>query len=96
MMYSCRMQIDVWVWAGIDGRDSMILDVSGTKREGQELLDLLSRDVISVLDDNKSDFDDDTNKLHNFKLLAKVDMGTDPNRQQIIRKRIEVSFDYFR
>lgn len=96
MFYHCRLQIDVWVWAGIDGKDSMLLTISSVVYEGQKLLDLIARDVISGLDDNKADFDDDTNILHNLKLLAKVDMGQDPDKKQVIRKRIEISFDYYR
>ena len=96
MMYHPRLQIDVWVWAGIDGKDSMLLIINSVVHEGGKLLDLIARDVRNVLDTNKSDFDDDTNKLHNYRLLASVDMGADPDKPQVIRKRIDVEYDYFR
>ena len=96
MVYHPRIQIDVFVWLGIDGSDRHIITISGVNYSGKKLLDMVSRDVISALDDNKADFDDDTNILHNLKLLAKVDMGKDPDRKQLIRKRIEISFDYYR
>jgi len=96
MVYHPRIQIDVFVWLGIDGADRHIITISGVNYSGKKLLDMVSRDVISALDDNKADFDDDTNILHNLKLLAKVDMGKDPDRKQLIRKRIEISFDYYR
>ena len=96
MEYNCRLQIDVWVWAGIDGRDSQIITINTVKYEGQKLLDMVARDVVDELDDHKADFDNDTKALHNMKILAKVDMGVDSERKQLIRKRIEVSFDYFR
>lgn len=96
MLYTTHLQIDVWVWDPADGRDPLLVDVSGTKYSGQKLLDLLGRDVVEALDDNKSDFDDDTNILHNYQLAAYVDMGHDKSRPQVIRKRIEVMFDYYR
>ena len=96
MKYFPRLQIDVWVWAGIDGKDSNLITISTVVYEWQKLLDLVARDVISALDTNKSDFDDDTNILHNLKMLAKIDMGADPERRQVIRKRIEISFEYYR
>ena len=96
MVYHSRCQIDVWVWQGLDSSDTMILIISSTNYQGQKLLDLIARDIRNSLDTNKSDFDDDTNKLHNYKLLSAVDMGPDPDRPQVIRKRIDVEFDYFR
>lgn len=96
MKYFPRIQIDVWVWMGIDGAGKQIITISGVNYSGQDLLDVLARDVISALDDNKADFDDDTNILHNLKLLANVPMGIDPARKQLIRKRIEISFEYYR
>ena len=96
MEYDARLQIDVWIWAGIEGKDSMILTVGGTAYEGQKLLDLLAADVKYVLDTNKGDLDYETNKLHQYKLLAKVDMGPDPERKQIMRKRIEIGYNYFK
>ena len=96
MEYKCVLQIDVWVWDGIDGKDSMLLTITSVVHDGQKLLDLISRDVISALDDNKADFDNDTNWLHDFELRAKVDMGPDKDRKQVIRKLIEVGFTYYR
>ena len=52
--------------------------------------------VKNALDDNKGDFDTKTNRLHNYRLLAKVNMGPDPNKKQIIRTRLEVGYNYFR
>src|SRR3990167_9624186 len=96
MKYFPRIQIDVWIWNGIDGTGKQILAVSGVNYSGSKLRALISRDIINALDDNKSDFDDDTNILHNYKLLANVPMGPDPERKQLIRKRIEIGFEYFR
>ena len=96
MKYIARLQIDVWVWHGIDGSDKQIIAISGVNYSGQKLLDMVSRDIISALDTNKSDFDDDTNILHNFKLLAHVNSGKDPDRKQLLRKRIEISYEYYR
>ena len=96
MEYNTRLQIDVWVWAGNDGKDSMLLTIAGTVYEGQKLLDLIAMDVKHALDDKKSDFNTSFNILHDYKLFAKVDMGQDPDRKQCIRKRIEIGFNYFR
>ena len=96
MQYHPRVQIDIWVWAGIDGQDSMKLTISGKVYEGQKLLDYMARQVKNALDDNKSDFYDDTNKMWNYELLASVNMGQDPVKRQIIRHRIEIAFDMFR
>lgn len=96
MEYTPRLQIDVWVWAGIDGQDSMILTIGGYKYEGYKLLTYIKRQVLNTLDDDKSDFYDDTNVMYNYSLLASVNMGQDPDRKQIIRHRIDVSYDMFR
>ena len=96
MQYEPQIQIDVWVWAGIDGYDSMILTISGNKYEGNKLLTYLKRQVINVLDDNQDDLLDVTNIMWNYKLLASVPMGQDPVKKQIIRHRVEVGYDMFR
>ncbi len=96
MQYSPQLQIDVWVWAGIDGQDSMKLTISEKVYEGKKLLDYLARAVKNALDDSKSDFYDDTNIMWNYVQLASVDMGQDPDKKQILRHRIEVGYDMFR
>lgn len=96
MQYSPHVQIDIWVWAGIDGQDSMILTIDDKKYEGNKLLTYLKRQVTNALDDNKDDLYSVTNVMWNYKLLASVLMGQDPIRKQIIRHRIDVGYDMFR
>ena len=94
--YFTHIQIDVYVWQGVDGKDPHIIAISGTNYEGDKLLDYIARDVISALDDNKSDFDDDTNALFNFKLLANLPSRDDEDQPQVRVKTVEVAFDYYR
>lgn len=96
MQYSPRLQIDVWVWAGIDGQDSMILTIDEKEYEGNKLLTYLKRQVTNVLDDYQDDLYEGTNIMWNYILLASVPMGQDPVKKQIIRHRIEVGYDMFR
>ncbi len=96
MQYAPEIQVDVWVWAGIDGQDSMILTIDGDKYEGNKLLTYVARAVKDALDDNKSDLYTTTNIMWNYTLLASVPMGQDPDRKKVIRHRVEVGYDMFR
>jgi len=96
MMYSPRLQIDIWVWGGVSGQSSMKLTIGDEVYEGQKLLDYLARAVKDALDDYKSTLEEDTTKMWNYTLLASSNMGQDPVKKQIIRHRIEVGYDSFR
>jgi len=96
MMYSPRLQVDIWVWGGNDGQDSMKLTIDGDVYEGHKLLTYLARQVKNTLDDYKSTLEEDTTKMWNYTLLASVNMWQDPKKKQIIRHRIEVGYDSFR
>ncbi len=96
MQYSPQIQIDIWVWGGLDGKDPMILTIGSDKYEGNKLLTYLARAVKDAIDDNKSTLEQDTNKMWNYTLLASVHMGQDPDKKKILRHRIEVGYDMFR
>lgn len=95
MQYSPHLQIDIWVWAGDAGQDSMILTIDDKPYEGNKLLTYLARQVKNALQQNKEDLYDVTNKMWNYTLVASVYMGQDPVKKQIIRHRIEATFDMF-
>ena len=94
--YMTHIQADIYSWQGADGADAQILEIGGVKYETETLLDLLGRDLINALDDNKSDFDDDTLALRELKLLANLPSKDDPDMPQVRSKTVEFSFMYYR
>lgn len=92
MLFTNRIQIDVWVWG--DDSDPMTLTIDSETYEGQKLLDKIGQDLRDRLNTYKSDFYVTEKQMFNLKVLTFQDMGPDPDRKDVIRKRMDINLEW--